>query len=125
LKKGAAASASNYDYRKVLPGLINLLGKKKKKGQDEWHLLKDKTVTNFRHIFNRDFLFFICAVNNHLRTETYADLYDRFIARRNFKSKIEPSIAKAYSKDDGRYEEIINNLNRDYKNFLCLQEKAV
>lgn len=75
LKRNALKSSGAYDYRKWLPKFAGLLKKRKKAHvENRWGLIKNKRITDFKDLFNKDFLFFL-YYRTHLASDTYALLY--------------------------------------------------
>lgn len=126
LRREAAKTAQRYDYRRILPRLSYLLKKKKTKEQNRWDLIKNKGVGHFNALFNRDFLFFICATNPRIKRETYSEVYQRVIEHKPFKIKAKKRlrIRGINSKQALSYKRIMAKLSRDYKNFLSLRDKT-
>lgn len=122
LKKNAAKTAQGYDYRRIIPRLVKLLKNKRVniKVKNRWNLIKDKKVTDFSHLFKRDFLFFIYC-SNGFKNRTYASLYNKTIARQSsFKNKYYPTIKKQ-AKKNNKDIKIIDKIRQDYLDFLLLK----
>jgi hypothetical protein len=123
LKRNALASARRYDYRRILPGLVNLLKKKTASMRvfpGRWDAIKNKSVVDFRGRFNDDFFFFI-NMDNRFRKTTYAALYKSFFRTSILKKK---RLTRAERKKMGRRRKmlpVIRKMTQNFEHFIMLK----
>ena len=121
LKENAMETARKFDYRKVMPKLVKLLKKKARfKVENRWELIKNKKVTDFKHLFNRDFLFFLYYAHI-FKTETYASLYRRIIHPEFLKNKLYPTPKRTINIKNNEQKGIYDKIRRNLLDFLLLK----
>lgn len=121
LKKNAMETAQKFDYRKVIPKFIKLLKKRKKaKFRNRWELLKNKRITDFSHLFNRDFLFFLFFFSD-LRGQTYASLYKRIIVKGFSESRYYSTTRSKGNKNTTDIIKIRDKILHNFIDFLLLR----
>ena len=121
MRKSALSNARRYDYRRVLPRLVSLLKKKvEAKVKSNWNPIKDKTVLDFRGIFNKDFFFFL-NFDTHFRKKTYAALYKDVLSTFSSKKKRPSRAAKRMLRHRSRDLAIVKKLRQNLEHFLLLR----
>ena len=123
LRKNAAESAQNYDYRKIMPKLVKLLRKKRRaKLKSRWEVIKDKKVTDFSHLFNKDFWFFL-YYSRLFRSETYASLYRKISKLDSLRSQYHPNRRdkRRINVRNTKDLKLTDKIRRNFSNFLLLK----
>ncbi|MBU1062394.1 MAG: glycosyltransferase family 4 protein [Candidatus Omnitrophica bacterium] len=120
LKQNALISAKDYDYRKIMPCLVDLLNKTNRGRLQKraWGSIKTKKATDFDYLYNRDFLFFLYYFKYNLYT--YSELYQKFFGS-DVLSFNEPKAGRNFNikesdKDRNR------NILRVYSDYLMLRD---
>lgn len=120
LKRNAIKLAQKFDYHKVIPRLLKLVKKRTKvKMGNRWELIKNKKLTDFNRLFNRDFLFFL-YFGRRFKNETYASLYRGIFRQVSLENKHHFN-RKRIKKENTKETRIMNKLRRNLLDFLLLK----
>ncbi len=117
LGKNALKTSENFDYRKLLSRLMASLKKRReRKAKNRWESVQDKSVMDFKHLFNKDFLFFL-YLKAHFKIETYGSLYNEMLKA--------CSLNRCYFLDKERLRlksakelKLMDKINRDLRGLL-------
>ncbi len=121
LKKNAIKTAQRFDYHEIVPKLVKLLKKRTRaKSKNTWGLIKNKKITDFKHLFNTNFLFFI-NYNTHFGNKTYASLY-KTMSKPDLLEDGRRSGVERIKKNDAHGIKIMYKINRYLTDYLLLKE---
>jgi glycosyltransferase involved in cell wall biosynthesis len=123
LKQNAMKTARKFDYRQIMPKLIKLLRKKRKiKFKSRWKLIRDKRVTDFSRLFNKDFWFFL-YYSYIFRIETYASLYRQISKSNSLKSRYRANrrVIRRIKARNTKELKLTDKIRRNFSDFLLLK----
>jgi glycosyltransferase involved in cell wall biosynthesis len=119
LKRNALRTSLNYDYHRVLPRFVNLLKKNVRiRVKNKWDSVKNRSVIDFRYLFNKEFFFFISLC--YPFKKTYSSLYKEIFVRAPLESRYRHN-RREINKHKIKSMEIAERIRQDFLNFIILK----
>ncbi|MBN1794901.1 MAG: glycosyltransferase family 4 protein [Candidatus Omnitrophica bacterium] len=117
--QNAYKEALRYDYATVLPDFIQHLKKQMPTaGGIGWESVKDKTLCDFKDLFNTEMHFFL-HIDHHMRSRTFSDLYNLCTSRKKRRVTAE-EIDNVKHKTQA--DELLEKIRRDFLYSLLPEE---